>query len=133
MQPQQHERLDRRAFYTVPIWFGLLFTGLYVLFTPEDKSVESLPNWFDNLLGFAFAFAAATCLYGVAEHDWRKAYKMEIGGLIGICIVLGILATVTNLTLIQQFTLAGGLGALIQIGSLRAIVSLWLALRDDGR
>jgi hypothetical protein len=124
-------RIDRHGWYVVPIWFGLLVTGIYVLFTPEDSSVASLPNWFDNLLGFLFAFAAATCLYGVAEHDWRKAYKMEIGGLAVICIVLGILATVTNLTLVQQFTLAGGLGALVQIGSLRAIVELWLALRRD--
>jgi hypothetical protein len=120
-------RIDRHGWYVVPIWFGLLVTGIYIVFSPQVE--KGIPNWFENLLGFVFAVAAATCLYGVAEHDWRKAYKMEIGGLAVICVVLGILAAVTDLTLLQQFTLAGGLGALVQIGSLRAIVELWRALR----
>jgi hypothetical protein len=52
------------------------------------------------------------------------AYKYEILGLVGICITLGILAGITPLTLLQQFTLSGSLGAIIQIGSLRMIARL---------
>ena len=35
--------------------------------------------------------------------------------------------------LIEQWTLAGGMGGLIQIGNVRMIVQLWAGIRDDKR
>ena len=131
------ERLDH-GYYTVPIWLGLFFSGLYVIGTPEDSSVAAkMPDWADNMLGLAILFGSGLCLWGAArgtrwckpDADLRESYKAEIAGLIVICVVLGILATVTDLTLVQQFTLAGGLGALVQIASINMIVQLWLAVR----
>lgn len=122
----EHKRLDRLGIYTLPIWVGLLITGLYILFHPQVEF--GIPNAVENLLGFLFAAGAAACLAGVFISNWRTAYKVEIAGLVTICAVLGILAAVTNLTLLQQFTMAGGLGALVQIGSIRGIVTLGWAL-----
>lgn len=125
----EHERLDRRGVYTLPIWVGLLITGLYILFHSQVEF--GISNGAENLLGFLFAAGAAACLTGVFLPDWRTAYKVEIAGLTVICIVLGVLAAVTNLSLVQQFTMAGGLGALVQIGSLRGIVTLGWSLYKD--
>jgi hypothetical protein len=113
--------------YTIPIWFGLFFTGLYVLHS--SQIITEISNNFENFLGAAMTLAAAACLVGTRLNNVRKAYITEIAGLLVICIVLGILAIATELTLIQQFTLAGGLGALIQIGSLRMIFRLTLELK----
>lgn len=120
------QRLDR-GMYTIPIWFGLLFTGLYVLHS--SQIITEIPNAFENFLGATMALGAAACLVGTRLNNVRKAYITEIAGLAVICIVLGILATVTELTLIQQFTMSGGLGALVQIGSLRMIFRLTLELK----
>ena len=125
----EHERLDRIGVYTLPIWVGLLITGLYILFHPQVEF--GISNGAENLLGFLFAAGAAACLTGVTLRNWRTAYIVEIVGLSVICIVLGILAAVTDLTLVQQFTMAGGLGALVQIGSLRGIATLGWALYKD--
>ena len=122
----KHERLDRVGVYTLPIWVGLFITGLYILFSPQVEFGVS--NGVENLLGGLFAAGAAACLIGAVIKDWRTAYIIEIIGLAVICVVLGILATVTSLSLLQQFTMAGGLGALVQIGSLRGIVTLLVAL-----
>jgi hypothetical protein len=130
-------RLDH-GYYTVPLWFGLLFTGLYVLFTPESSSVsDHLPNWVDNLLGLSMLAGAGLCLYGALSgtkwfnHDMphRDSYKFEIVGLSIVCVVFGLLAWATNLTLVQQFTIVGGFGALLQIASINMIVQLWRAVQ----
>lgn len=123
------QRLDRSGWYTIPIWIGLFLSGLYVLMVPQ--LIHSIPNWCENLLGLSLSLGAAACLYGVAQPDWREAYRVEIGGLAVISVVLGILAVFGELTLAQMFTLTGSLGAVIQIASLRAIVEMWLALRKS--
>jgi len=125
----KHERLDRIGVYTLPVWVGLFITGIYILLSPQVESGVS--NFVENLLGLLFSVGAAACLTGVFIKDWRAAYKLEIVGLVLVCAVLGVLAWVTNLTLFQQFTMAGGLGALVQIGSIRGIVTLWWALYHD--
>jgi len=123
------DRLDRTGVYTLPIWVGLFITGLYILFHPQVEFGVS--NGVENLLGLLFAAGAAACLTGVVIKDWRTAYIIEIIGLAVICVVLGILAAVTDLSLLEQFTMAGGLGALMQIGSLRGIATLGWALYKD--
>lgn len=127
-------RLDR-GMYTVPIWFGLFLTGIYVVLAPQSE--EHFVDSTENVLGYLFSLSAALCLLGAAlGTKWFKpntklatSYWLEIVGLSGICILLGVDAVVTDLTLWQQFTMAGSLGAILQIGSLRFIVMLLLALR----
>lgn len=126
----RHDRVDRAGIYTAPVWLGLFITGIYVIATPESTTVD-ISNWADNLLGVMMTLAAGACLYGVTVPNWRAAYQIQICGLSVIVVVLGILAMVTRLTLVQQFTLVGGLGALVQIGSIRAIWVMWQALRHD--
>ena len=125
----KNDRIDRSGLYTAPIWVGLLITGLYILFHPQVEF--GISNFEENLLGLLFSAGAAACVAGVFINDWRTAYKVEIAGLVVICVVLGLLAFATDLTLLQQFTMAGGLGALVQIGSLRAITVLGSALLRD--
>ena len=127
---EQHLRLDTGP-YVRWIWVGLVLTGIFVLATPEDESVASLSNWFDNLLGCAVLVGAALCLRGTYLKDWRAAYRWEIGGLALIIVTLGVLAIATNLTLMEQFTIRGGFGAEIQIASIVLASNLWRALRRD--
>ena len=122
------QRIDHGPFARF-IWLGLVITGIYVLVTPQDQSVQSLPNWFDNLLGLAIMVGAGLCLSGSFHKDWRAAYRFELGGLALVTVTLGVLAIATDLTLIQQLTLQGGLGGEIQIASICLAANLWRALR----
>ena len=127
-------RLDR-GMYTQPLWVGFFLTGIYVMTVPHTSRV--FPATMEFSLGFLFSVFALLCLVGsVLGTRWcypdaklRTSYRLEIVGLIGICLVLGIEAVQAGLSLVQQFTMAGSLGAIIQIGSIRFIVMLWLALR----
>ena len=121
------QRLDRGP-YSRFIWAGMIFTGIYVIFTPQI--IQSIPNWFENLLGLAFAAGGTICLRGSFIQDWRTAYQVELGGLALITVTLGVLAIATDLTLVQQLTLGGGLGGWIQIASLVMAANLWRALHD---
>jgi threonine/homoserine efflux transporter RhtA len=124
------QRIDHGPFARF-VWLGLAITGVYVLVTPQDQSVASIPNWFDNLLGLAITVGAGLCLAGSYVKDWRTAYRFELGGLALIVVTLGVLAVATDLTLIQQLTLQGGLGGEIQIASIVLGANLWRALRRD--
>ena len=121
---------EDRGPYVLFIWAGLLFTGIYVLATPENHTVSgALPNWFDNLLGLAITIGAGLCLVGARMKDWRTAYRYELGGLAIIITVLGVLAVATDIPLIAQLTLAGSFGACIQLASIVMAAKLWRALR----
>ena len=122
------QRLDHGPFARF-IWLGLCFSGFYTLLTPESETVKSLPDCFDNLLGVAILVGAGLCLAGSYHRDWRVAYRWELGGLALVVVTLGVLAVATELTLWQQFTLVGGLGAEIQLASMVMIGNLWRALR----
>ena len=123
------QRLDHGPFARF-IWLGLCLSGLYTLLTPESETVKSLPNWFDNLLGVSIVVGAGLCLAGSYRGDWRVAYRWELGGLALVVVTLGVLAVATELTLWQQFTLVGGLGAEIQLASIVLGANLWRALRE---
>ena len=122
------QRLDHGPFARFT-WLGLCLSGLYTLLTPESETVKSLPDWFDNLLGVSILVGAGLCLAGSYHRDWRVAYRWELGGLALVVVTLGVLAVATELTLWQQFTLVGGLGAEIQLASMVMIGNLWRALR----
>jgi len=119
-------RYDRGQ-YTVPIWWGLALSGIYVL--TEPQILTRITDRAENALAAALLLSAVVCLTGTRIPDTRTAYRVELVGLAGIVVVLGVLAVATDLTVWQQFTLAGGLGALVQIGSIRMIVNLTRALR----
>lgn len=120
-------RLDR-GMYTAPIWWGLLLTGIYVLAAPAPRLQGIAPA--AEFTGAMVLFVSAlACLTGTRITDLRIAYRLELAGLVGIVLVLGWLAVVGEFTVWQQFTLAGGLGALVQIGSIRMAVRLAIALR----
>jgi len=113
--------------YTVPIWWGLVFSGIYVLASPPI--ITTIPSLAEDILAVELLAFALLCLTGSRIADIHLAYTLEVVGLAGIAVVLGILAVATELTLWQQFTLSGGFGALVQIGSLRMIVQLVQVLR----
>ena len=125
------KRLDREGVFTVPIWLGLLLTGLYVLARPGIHSTLDLR--LEATLAIITIFSSSLCLIGVAIPQRITAYKMQIVGLAINFLVLGALAGHVDRPLIEQWTLAGGMGGLIQIGNVRMIVQLWSAIRDDER
>ena len=125
------KRLDREGMYTIPIWLGLLLTGLFVLWRPGIHSTLDLR--LEATLAIITIFSSSLCLIGVMISQRIVAYKMQIAGLVINFLVLGALAGHVDRPLIEQWTLAGGMGGLIQIGNVRMIVQLWSAIRDDKR
>ena len=125
------KRLDREGMYTIPIWLGLLLTGFYVLWRPGIHSTLDLR--LEVTFAILTIFSSSLCLIGVAIPQRITAYKMQIVGLAINFLVLGALAGHVDRPLIEQWTLAGGMGGLIQIGNVRMIVQLWSAIRDDKR
>ena len=124
-------RLDREGQYAALIWAGLLLTGFYVLWRPGIHSTLDLR--LEATLAIITIFSSSLCLIGVAIPQRITAYKMQIVGLAINFLVLGALAGHVDRPLIEQWTLAGGMGGLIQIGNVRMIVQLWSAIRDDER
>jgi hypothetical protein len=116
------KRLDREGMYTIPIWFGLFFTGVYVLWTPRADPVIS--EQLEDRLAVAVIVGSMLCLIGAAISDRITAYKLQVPGLFITFVVLGFLAAHVDRTLIQQWTMAGGLGGLIQIGNVRMMIQL---------
>ena len=125
------KRLDREGVYTIPIWVGLLLTGFYVLWRPGIHSTLDLR--LEASLAIITIFSSSLCLIGVAIPQRITAYKLQIVGLVINFLVLGYMAGHVDRPLIEQWTLAGGMGGLIQIGNVRMIVQLWSAIRDDKR
>ena len=125
------KRLDREGMYTIPIWLGLLLTGLFVLWRPGIHSTLDLR--LEATLAIITIFSSSLCLIGVMIPQRLVAYRMQIVGLVINFLVLGALAGHVDRPLIEQWTLAGGMGGLIQIGNVRMIVQLWSAIRDDKR
>ena len=125
------KRLDREGMYTIPIWLGLLLTGLFVLWRPGIHSTLDLR--LEATLAIITIFSSSLCLIGVMISQRIVAYKMQIAGLVINFLVLGALAGHVDRPLIEQWTLAGGMGGLIQIGNVRMIIQLWSAIRDDKR
>ena len=125
------KRLDREGMYTIPIWAGLLLTGFYVLWRPGVHS--SLDLWLETTFAIITIFSSSLCLIGAAIPQRILAYKMQIVGLAINFLVLGALAGHIDRPLIEQWTLAGGMGGLIQVGNVRMIVQLWSAIRNDKR
>ena len=124
-------RLDREGMYTIPIWAGLLLTALYVLWRPGIHTTLDLRV--EASLAIITIFSSSLCLIGVAIPQRIVAYKMQIAGLVINFFVLGYMAGHVDRPLIEQWTLAGGMGGLIQIGNVRMIVQLWAGIRDDKR
>lgn len=121
-------RLDR-GMYTIPIWWGLVFSGIYTLAQPQV--ITTIPDGVENLLGGQLLASAVLCLTGTQIPDTAIAYRLEIVGLLGIITVLAVLAVSTELTLLDQFTMHGSFGAIIQLGSLRMAFRLGLALKHQ--
>ena len=121
-------RLDRGSMYAIPIWLGFVFTGIYVLIVPYADPV--IPDRLENVLGAAMLAGAGLCLIGAAIDDKILAYKLEFVGL-GISeLVLIFIGLHAPQSLLEQFTFAGSLGAIIQIGNFRMMWQLGLAIRE---
>jgi hypothetical protein len=125
------KRLDREGVYAGPLWLGLLLTGFYVLWRPGIHSALDLR--LEATLAIITIFSSSLCLIGVAIPQRITAYKLQIVGLVINFFVLGYMAGHIDRPLIEQWTLAGGMGGLIQIGNVRMIVQLWAGIRDDKR
>ncbi len=122
-------RLDRDGVYTVPIWVGLLFSGIYVLWMPRVDKVIS--EQLEDRLAVVTIVGAMLCLTGAFIRDRISAYKLEFVGLATIFAVLGFLANHVDRTLIEQWTLMGGMGGLIQVGNVRMMVIIGREILKD--
>ena len=128
------DRVDQGGF--VPeIMAGLWFSGIYILATPTV--IQRLGAW-ENLLAVLMTIGATLVLTGLSLGSWLApetprsvSYRLEMLGLPIIVIVLGVLALFTPLPPLQEFTLGGGLGFLVQIGCLRLMAKLWIELRRE--
>ncbi len=116
--------------YAIPIWFGFLLTGIYVLIVPYADPV--IPDRLENVLGAAMVASALLCLTGAAIDDRILAYKLEFVGLLISFVVLIFIGFHTPESLFEQFTFAGSLGAIIQIGTVRMLWQLGSAIREGG-
>lgn len=121
------QRIDRGGAYTIPLWIGLFLTGVYVLVVPRVDPLIS--ERLEDVLAVAFMVGAGLCLLGVALANRVWAYMLEIVGLAVTFAVLGFLAMHVDRSLVQQFTMAGSLGAIIQIGSVRMMIMLGRELK----
>lgn len=122
-------RLDRDGMYAVPIWLGLLFSGIYVLWMPRVDTVIS--EQLEDRLAAVMIVGAMLCLTGAFIKDRISAYKLEFVGLAIIFAVLGFLANHVDRTLIEQWTLMGGMGGLIQVGNVRMMVIIGREILKD--
>ena len=124
-------RIDREGMYTIPIWVGLLLSGIYVLWVPRVDPLIS--EQLEDRLAVVFIVGSMLCLVGAAIKDRITAYKLEFVGLFLTFVVLGFLAAHVDRSLIEQWTLAGGLGGLIQVGNVRMMVVIGREIRKAGQ
>jgi len=137
-------RLDRGS-YTVPVWVGLLCTGIKTLIVEHDPQEfvyfheTGLPEWLETVLALVFTVAALVCIIASClGTSWcapgatlRTVYRLEFVGLVAIVGVLFVDSLVKDRPLFQLFTLGGGFGAIIIIGSMALLGRLWVALTHD--
>lgn len=127
-RPRRH---DRDGMYVIPIWIGMLLSGIYVLWEPNvDPLITEI---LEDRLAVAVIVGAMMCLCGAFIPDRIVAYKLQIPGLAIMFVVLGFLAAHVDRSLIQQWTLLGGMGGLIQIGNVRMIIQLWMDIRSHNK
>lgn len=119
------KRLDREGVYTIPIWIGLFFTSLYVLYSPTIDPLIS--DGYENLLAALMGLGSILCLIGVFIGNRILAYKIECLGLAMTFVALGLVGAHVDRSLIEQFTMYGSLGAIIQIGNVRM---MWQLTRE---
>lgn len=133
-------RLDR-GMYTIPVWWGLLFTGLKTILLPHNEytyfhEVE-WPEWFEYSLAVPFTIAAAALLFASAIGDPKFMPKVkqrtilitEFIALAVIVLAIGIDAIAKDEPLFHLLTMGGGFGAIIQIGSLRFMAHCLVELK----
>ncbi len=124
-------RFERDSMYCIPLWVGLLFSGIYVLWLPLVDPVIS--EQLEDRLAVAMIIGATLCLTGAFIKDRITAYKLEFVGLAIIFVVLGFLANHVDRTLIEQWTLMGGMGGLIQVGNVRMMVQIGREIHDHNK
>jgi hypothetical protein len=141
MSLDEIKRVDRGP-YVVPVWFGLLFTGIKTLVvphTPENLVYfhdAAYPELFEWVLAVLFIVACVACLVASAMGTpWFSpstplltVYKIEFIGLAAIVVILAVDAVANTIPLFQLFTLGGGFGGIIQIGSLAMMGRLWVGI-----
>lgn len=137
-------RLDRGS-YTIPVWVGLFITGIKTLLvehTPDQYVYfheTGLPEWVEAVMALIFTVASLLCIIASCMGtSWfapttslRTVYRMEFVGLVAIIGVLFADSLWKDRKLFQLFTLGGGFGGIIIIGSMALLGRLWIALTHD--
>ena len=135
-------RIDRGPF-VIPVWFGLLFTGIKTLVVAHSEQNmvyfhdPALPEVVEQSLAVLFVIACLACLVSSAMGtDWfaedtplKTVYLTQFigSGVIIGCIMVDAMWNV--IPLFQLFTLGGGFGGIIVIGSMAMMGRLWVALQ----
>ena len=144
MSLDQIRRIDRGPF-VIPVWFGLLFTGIKTLVVEHTAGNlvyfhdPALPEVIEQSLAVVFIIAVLACLITSAMGtDWfspdtplKSIYKAQFIGLAVIVICITIDAFWNVIPLFQLFTLGGGFGGIIVIGSMAMMGRLWVAITHD--
>ena len=120
-------RFDR-GFLTQPVWAGLACTGIYVWMSPE--TIPAFTEFEGNLVGTLIGVGGAICLGASLLKDWRRAFKIELVGLLLIIVGFVALDFTVPMSLWQQMTMVGSIGVWLQLGSIRMAAHLVRALRD---
>ena len=137
-------RIDRGPF-VIPIWFGLLFTGIKTLVVAHSEQNlvyfhdPELPEVVEQSLAVVFIAACVACLIASAmATSWFSpttpmefVYKVEFVGLAFIILCITIDAFFNTIPLFQLFTLGGGFGGIIVIGSMAMMGRIWVALTHE--
>lgn len=121
-------RFDR-GFLTQPVWAGFACTGIYVLTNRE--TIPALTELEGNVLGILAGIGGAICLGASFLKDWRRAFHIELIGLIMIIAGMIVLDFVVPMTLWQQMTMVASMGLWLQLGMIRMAAHLVRALRDS--
>lgn len=131
------ERIDHQG-YVPEIWAGLLATSLYML--QVGPIMSNLNDRLEDWIALSLFTGSVICLVGVVlgtkwffRHVSRRvSYITELVGLPLIIAALGFLtyASVDASQLVLT-ALGGGLGLVIEIGSVRMMVDLVDELNGD--
>lgn len=119
-------RFDR-GFLTQPVWAGFLCTGIYVW--TNSETISAFTEVEGNAVGTFIGVGGALCLGASFLADWRRAFKIELVGLILIIAGMVVLDFSVESSLWQQMTMVASMGLWLQLGMIRMAAHLIRALR----
>lgn len=136
--PTQGYRIDHQG-YAPEVWAGIFLTAIYLLQT--DRVIRNIQDPFETLLDAAIAVGSGLCLLGALigtrylfpHARPRVSYTLQ---MIGLPIIIAVLACYAYAatdasTSVMMVVLGGGFGLCIEIASVRMLIELITATREE--